>query len=688
MKKSLINLVLFTGILIILMPLLSAASDLPGLTPGQLLKIKSCSQVKISPDGKWIAYTVSIPRKAADKPGSSFEELYIYSINSGKTKLFIGNDKRVSSIQWKPDSSAITFLSKRGDKAKTQVWSIPLNGGEAIQVTHCKTNVLGYRWNPAFNSIAYMAYSKKSKKEEYLKKKGYKFIFYEESLNKKHLFMFNLNDNKVKQLTKNIMIWDFEFSPDGNTIAFSSSEKNLVDHYYMFRKIWLLDIKSEKVTKLTDNPGKLGGYKFSPDASKIVYTRAYDRKDHAVSQVYVIDIRSGKEKNLTPDNFKGHISRALWKNNKSIIYQAGEGVYPTLSIVSSNGGKREIILDSKRTGVTFRSISFSKNLKFFAFSGSSATIPADLFSGSFKKKIRRITTLNPWLNDVKLGDQKVIKYKARDGIEIEGILIYPFNYKEGNIYPLIVTVHGGPEAHYSNSWLSRYSSPGQVLSAKGYAVFYPNYRASTGYGLKFAMAGYKDPAGVEFDDIADGIDFLVKEGIADRERVGLGGGSYGGYAAAWFASYYTKYVKAVCMFVGISDLISKRGTTDIPYEELYVHSGELLEKMWMESLKRSPVYWAHQSRSAVLILGGASDTRVHPSQSLEFYRRLKMNHHTAVRLVQYPGEGHGNRKQPGRIDVLFRTLSWYDWYVKNKKPLDGPMPVLDISELYGLDLPE
>jgi hypothetical protein len=110
--------------------------------------------------------------------------------------------------------------------------------------------------------------------------------------------------------------------------------------------------------------------------------------------------------------------------------------------------------------------------------------------------------------------------------------------------------------------------------------------------------------------------------------------------------------------------------------------------MWDANLKRSPVYWAHQSRTAVLIFGGASDTRVHPSQSLEFYRRLKMNDHPAVRLVQYPGEGHGNRKQPGRIDVLHRVLQWYDWYVKDKNPLDGPMPPLDISDSYGLDLEE
>lgn len=140
------------------------------------------------------------------------------------------------------------------------------------------------------------------------------------------------------------------------------------------------------------------------------------------------------------------------------------------------------------------------------------------------------------------------------------------------------------------------------------------------------------------------------------------------------------------MFVGISDVISLQGTTDIAYEMQYVHFGRPLEEMWEESLKRSPIYYAHQSKTAVLIVGGADDTRVHPSQSFEYYRRLKMNDHPAVRLVQYPGERHGNSKQTSQTDLLYRLLDWYDWYVKEANAFDGPMPQLDISDYYGLDL--
>lgn len=225
-----------------------------------------------------------------------------------------------------------------------------------------------------------------------------------------------------------------------------------------------------------------------------------------------------------------------------------------------------------------------------------------------------------------------------------------------------------------------------MLAGKGYAVFLPNYRASTGYGLPHTASHIGDPAGVEFDDIADAIDHFVNIGLADKNRVGLGGISYGGYAAAWFSSYYTEKVKAVVMFVGISNLISKRGTTDIPYENLFVHVGTKLEDGWQKALERSPIYYAHQSKTATLIMGGTDDPRVDPGQSLEYYRRLKMNDHPAVRLVRYPGEPHGNRKFTSQLDNMYRTLDWYDWYVKDGKPLSGPMPPLDISDKYGLDL--
>ncbi len=672
--------------------LLAAESSSKPLTPEDILNLRYVTSAKISPDGEWVAYTLHVPRKATDQPGSAYSELYLLSVKTGETIPFITGKVNVHRIEWRPDGSSIAFLMSRGKNARTQVWMISRYGGEAVQLTHSPTSVSAFHWNPGGQEIGYLALTPPTEKEKFLKKKGFHFIYFEEDWKHRNLYLQKVGrfkaEGEPQQITHDITIWSFEYAPDGKSIAVSASEKNLIDYRYMFRKIYLLHPPEGELHPVSQNQGKLGNFAFSPDGKYLVYTAALRQSDHAVSQVYVVSLSNGEVRNLTEPNFRGHVTWANWKDNRTIMYLAAEGVWNTLNLVNRDGGKRKVILHSRDSGVIFNPPHFSSGMKQMVFVGHTPQHPREVFYWK-KEQLIRLTNSNPWLEQRQLGKQEVIHYPARDGVEIEGILIYPVNYQENQSYPLIVSVHGGPESHYTNGWLSYYFQPGQVLAGKGYAVFYPNYRASTGYGVEFAMKWhYGNPAGTEFDDVADGIDYLIQQGIADKNRIGLGGGSYGGYAAAWFSTYYTDKVRAVCMFVGISDLISKRGTTDIPYEELYVHSGKKLEKMWDLSLKRSPIYWAHQSKTAVLILGGTADTRVHPSQSLEMYRRLKMNNHPAVRLVQYPGEGHGNRRQPGRIDVLYRTLRWYDWYVKDLHPLDGPMPPYDISDRYGLDLPE
>jgi dipeptidyl aminopeptidase/acylaminoacyl peptidase len=664
------------------------------VTADDILAIKTVATAEMSPDGRWIAYTVRVPRGPGEKAGGEYQELHLASVKTGESLPFITGKVSVRSPQWNPDGSLIAFLQKRGEIAKTQVWAISSGGGEAIRIVQRESDVIAYRWAPDGRHIAFTSVAPETKREKELKEKGYGFVFYEENLKHRDLFLAEVDpsgrlDAEPRRLTEGITVWDFEFSPDGKHIAFGGSEKNLVDDEYMFQKIYLLDVESGKFERISDNPGKLGKFSFSPDGSKIVYAAGVAQWDHAVSQAYVIPADGGEAVNLTPPDFRGHIEWASWKDAKTVVYLAGEGMSKTLSLVGAGGGNRKVMLNSDDAGVVFEIPTYTADFRHFALIGSGPGVPSDLYYWQSGKDLRRLTTLNPWVAERTLARQDVIRYGARDGREIEGVLYYPVVFREGQAYPLVVVVHGGPESHYSNNWHSRYLLPPQVLAGRGYFVFLPNYRSSTGYGVEVIHTDHVgNPAGKEFDDIADGIDYLVEKGLVDPERVGLGGGSYGGYAAAWFSSYYTEKVKAVCMLVGISDLISKRGTTDIPYEELYVHSGRKLQDMWELALERSPLYYADKSKTAVLILGGQDDTRVDPSQSMEYYRQLKMAGNTPVRLVQYPGEGHGNQKQPGRADVLYRTLEWMDWYVKDGKPLDGPMPALDLSDSYGLQLPK
>lgn len=667
--------------------LADTASDV--LTPQELLQLNMVRSALVSPDGQYIAYTLRVPRAADDEAGSAYSELYVYRLKDQQTIPFITGKVQVYGLQWRPDSKALTFIDKREGDDLRQVYQIRLDGGEAQPITDVKVNISHYLWHPSGKYLLLSATEPPSKKEKFLKKKGYDFIYYEEEWKHINLYRYDLDSKELKQITHDITVLDFAFDPKGDQLIAKMTEKNLIDYYYMFTHLYKVNLENGTFQKVSQNKGKLGNFAVSPDGTWLAYSAALDEHDNAVSQAFLINLEQPDQpaRNLTPENYRGHVVWVGWKDKTHLLYGAAECVYNLLYEFNLKNNKRKKLLDGAKEQVVFGMPSFSKNRKVFAFTASSFNFPSELFVWKPGKKIKKITNSNPFLAGKKLGQQKVISYKSRDDWTIEGLLIYPVDYKQAQKYPLVVQVHGGPESHYSNGWLSYYSSPGQVLAGRGYFVFYPNYRASTGYGVEFARQGFGDPAGKEFDDIADGIKYLIAQGLVDENRVGLGGGSYGGYAAGWFATYYTKLVKAACMFVGISDMISKKGTTDIPYEELLVHAGKKIEEEWQKALERSPIYWAHQSQTALLIFGGAADTRVHPSQSLELYRRFKMNDKT-VRLVQYPGEGHGNRRQPGQIDVLYRVLDWYDWYLKDNHPVKGPMPPLDISDKYGLSLPE
>ena len=673
------------GFILFLNPLMEAQNV---LTPPEVLGLKYVYNNQLSPDGSQMIYTIITPRGPNEEAGGGHRETLIMNLNDKESKPVFAEDFKGYSPQFTPDGNALAYLLK-GEDGVSQLWTMSIDGSNKKQITNEVLGVSNFKWNPNGKGIAFLRMDQATDREKDLKKRGYGFIFFEENIKRNNLFYVALNEDGVqvtiKQLTNGVQVWDYHFNTQGSMIAAGISPQNLVDHKYIFQRVHVINLESGERKQVSKNEGKLGNFVFSPDGKKLAYAAALNINDNQVSQAFVADLESGEVANYTPEKFKGHIGFVNWKSSKELLYHAQEGVYNNLYSVSIAKKERKLLLDGKKSEIVFQGPQFNSKFNSFIFSGSTTSDRINLYSWNGKGSLERITNVNPVLETKALGEQKVIKYPARDGLEIEGIITLPINYDANTKYPLIIYVHGGPESHHSNGWLTGYSTPVQVMAGKGYMVAQFNYRASTGYGVDFAMQGLGDPAGKEFDDIADGLQFLIANYGVDKKRVGLAGGSYGGYASAWFATYYTEHVRAVAMFVGISNLISKRGTTDIPYEEMYVHSGKQLEEQWQLNLERSPVYWAHQSKTATLIYGGAADPRVHPTQSMELFRRMKVNKHPAVRLVQYPGEGHGNRKQVGQIDVLYRQMAWFDWYVKDLKPLDGEMPPLDVSNSYGLD---
>jgi dipeptidyl aminopeptidase/acylaminoacyl peptidase len=355
----------------------------------------------------------------------------------------------------------------------------------------------------------------------------------------------------------------------------------------------------------------------------------------------------------------------------SILAVFSRGVWTSFEKVTL-GEKPKVLVPPG--GAIFSGVSVSDDGFHAAFLGNSPTHPAEVFTMTHGESApRRVTTTNAWLDSTRLATQEVVRFQARDGLELEGVLVRPLDEKKGERYPLILYVHGGPEAHHSNGWLTSYGDPAQTAAARGFAVMHTNYRGSTGRGMQFAKLSQGDPAGKEFDDLIDAIDYLASTGLVDPARVAVTGGSYGGYATAWLSTRYSDRIAAGVMFVGISDKVSKVGTTDIPDEEFFVHALHRPWDDWTKMLERSPIFYAGQCKTPVLILHGKDDPRVNPGQSRELYRHLKLRSEAPVRLVLYPGEGHGNRKAAARLDYNLRMQQWIEHYLVGPKGAPPPM---------------
>jgi dipeptidyl aminopeptidase/acylaminoacyl peptidase len=358
-----------------------------------------------------------------------------------------------------------------------------------------------------------------------------------------------------------------------------------------------------------------------------------------------------------------------WKDRNTLLFVTEEGVDIILSEQKITDRQRRVIIDPGK--VVFRNVSYRDGLAVFA--GNTWQHPPELYSFDFRRQtLNKLTDHNLWLSDLTLGKQEKIVYDARDGLDIEGVLYYPLNYEPGKRYPLIVYIHGGPEAANQNGWNTYYSRWGQIAAARGYFLFMPNYRAGSGRGVEFTMAGFGDLVGKEYDDVLDGIDFLIEQGLVDKNRVGIGGGSYGGYFSAWSATKHSERFAASVVFVGIGNQISKRNTTDIPWEDYLVHWGFWTHEDYEKVYDASPVKYAHLNQTPTLILHGKDDPRVPVSQGLELYRALKLHGSAPVRLILYPGEGHGNRKNTNRLDYIVRTIEWFDHYLKGPEKKEMP----------------
>lgn len=649
------------------------------LTPHRVAELRSVTSAVISPDGNRVAYTLSVPRKPnVDDDGEPWIELWVTDSRDGEARPFITGKVNVSTIRWTADSRRIAFLAKRGDDKNKSLYLIPVDGGEARKAAELASDISTYSLAPDGQRVALVATEAEKKATKKLKDKGFKAEIYEEDWRPARIWLATLFDLKTNTspLALEGHVYRVHWSPVDDRLLVALAPTPAVDDSFTRQQVRIVDSKTGEILTRINNPGKLGPVAWSPDGRRVGLIAAADIHDPDAGRLMVADVSNGNLRDLLP-GLEGSVRQFEWADKDTIRYVAAVGVQTVLAQVNAVSGARGSQPDLGPVDPILGDVSLSADGQQAAFVASTPTHPAELFTWKQgDAALKRRTESNPWLEKVRFARQEVIRHKARDGLELEGILIRPLDEESGKRYPLILSVHGGPEAHISHGWLTGYNLPGQVAAARGMAVFYPNYRGSTGRGVAFSKLGQGDAAGKEFDDLVDAVDHLISIGLVDRAKVGITGGSYGGYATAWCSTRYSERFAAGVMFVGISDKISKVGTTDIPNEEYYVHALKRPWEDWQFLLERSPIYHAAQGRTPLLILHGKDDPRVNVGQSRELYRHLKLHNQAPVRLVLYPGEVHGNRKAAARLDYHLRSMQWMEHYLKGP---GGEMPAMEID---------
>lgn len=683
------------GTLLLFVVLAPAAVAQDALTPHKVARLRRVTEATISPDGARVAYVLRVPREpwAGEEDGPEWAELRVSGAEGSRP--FVTGKVSVSAVTWTPDGKSISFLARRsGDRARS-LYVIGADGGEARRVVAHDTDITAYSWSPDGRRVALLATEPWAEKTQKAREQGFSQEIYEEDRRFVRVWIADLAATAKPRMldlpgSASELRWSPADTSRGARLAVALAPTPLIDDELMTRKVRIVDADTGRVLARIENPGKLGHVAWSPDGLHLAMISAADLNDPQQGRLMVAPATgpsaslpssslgasgaSFAPRDLLPD-YEGHVESFAWQDASTLMFVGEEGVWTTFGKVGRDGAGRKTIVAAG--GAILSNVSLSRDGQSAALLGESPAHPPEVFRMQHGDTApQRVTDSNVWLAGMRLGKQEIVKYKARDGLELEGILIRPLGEEKGKRYPLILVVHGGPEAHYRNGWQTAYNSPGQAAAARGFAVFYPNYRGSTGRGVKFSKLSQGDPAGKEFDDVVDGVDHLIAAGLVDRAKVGITGGSYGGYASGWGATFYSDRFAASVMFVGISNKISKVGTTDIANEEYLVHARHRPWDDWQLFLERSPIFHAGKSRTPTLIAGGLADERVHPSQSMELYRHLKLRSQAPVRLVRYAGEPHGSRRAASRLDYHLRMMQWMEHYLKGP---GGAAPALEMD---------
>ena len=631
-------------------------------TPELAFSVKRVGSVAISPDGRWAAVDVSQPVMEAE-PSEWRTSVYVYAVGGAGQQAVGRVETPASSPAWSPDGRWLAFASSRS--GKRDVWRVALHGSPAQRLTDVSGELGEFRWSPDGRRMAYVL------TDPPVQERGARVVG--EAQRFARLYTIYVAGDSAGTRARLLTPQDvqvgghvgagmsgpaFDWSPDGSAIAFSHSPSPSGDDWVR-ADVSVVDVATGRTRSLVATPAAEGGAAWSPDGRWIAVTVSDAPATYALTfRVVLVSPVNGAVHPLA-ESFDRRPAIVGWTGDaRAVVISEVRGTRSRLSALPVDGGAAvdlspdTLMVSAPALNGTGTHIGF--------VSEAPDRAPEPYVSRLAPFVPTRIAALQS-LPAISFGKTEAIRWRSFDGREIEGLLTYPTGYRSSAPVPLLTILHGGPPSSFTWTFTGGVGSyPIAAFASAGFAVFRPNVRGSSGYGREFRYANVRDWGGGDFRDAMAGIDALVRRGVADRNRLGVMGWSYGGYLTAFAITQTTRF-RAASVGAGITNLVSYAGVADIPGFIGSYFGGEFWDapKLWQD---RSAVLHVKAVTTPTLIQHGENDLRVPISQGYELYTALKRRH-VPVTMVVYPRQGHGVGEPRLQLDVMRRNLEWFERWV-------------------------